>query len=161
MGISSEELSNELQIPQNIVKQKMSFWVHKGVIKENRPVKQGASLSLRRMASTLEDSELIFYKPVSKYENIAKEEIDDDFETSLFKESSSMESHLKHIIEGLVLSILNTNGPKSLEKIHLLLKTVYKTDLDYTYGEMQTAEILKKMLQKKKINFNGEVYSSK
>lgn len=69
-----------------------------------------------------------------KYENIAKEEIDDDFETSLFKESSSMESHLKHIIEGLILSILNTNGPKSLEKIHLLLKTVYKTDLDYTYG---------------------------
>ena len=72
-----------------------------------------------------------------------------------------MESHLKHIIEGLIVSILNTNGPKSLEKIHLLLKTVYKTDLDYSYGEAQTAEILKKMLQKKKINFNGEVYSSK
>lgn len=62
---------------------------------------------------------------------------------------------MRHIIEGLILSILNTNGPKSLEKIHLLLKTVYKTDLDYTYGETQTSEILKKMLQKKKIKFNG------
>lgn len=49
-----------------------------------------------------------------------------------------MESHLRHIIEGLILSILNTNGPKPSEKIHLLLKTVYKTDLDYTYGEAQT-----------------------
>lgn len=49
-----------------------------------------------------------------------------------------MESHLRHIIEGLILSILNTNGPKSPEKIHLLLKTVYKTDLDYAYGEAQT-----------------------
>jgi hypothetical protein len=72
-----------------------------------------------------------------------------------------MESHLRHIIEGLIISILNTNGPKSPEKIHLLLKTVYKTDLDYTYGEAQTTEILKKMFHKKKINFNGEVYSSK
>ncbi len=72
-----------------------------------------------------------------------------------------MESHLRHIIEGLIISILNTNGPKSPEKIHLLLKTVYKTDLDYTYGEAQTTDILKKMFQKKKINFNGEVYSPK
>ncbi len=70
-----------------------------------------------------------------------------------------MESHLKHIIEGLIISILGTNGPKSPEKIHLLLKTVYKTDLDYTYGENQTIEILKKMVQKKKILFNGEAYS--
>ena len=98
-GISSEELSNELQIPLNIVKQKMSFWVHKGVVKEARINKQGSmGLSLRRMASTIEDIENIYYKPVSKYENIPKEEIDDDFESSLFKESSSMESHQKHII---------------------------------------------------------------
>jgi hypothetical protein len=46
---------------------------------------------------------------------------------------------------------LNINGPKSPEKIHLLLKTIYKTDLDYAYGESQTLEILKKMVQKKKI----------
>ncbi len=32
-GISSEELSNNLHIPPNVIKQKMSFWVHKGVIK--------------------------------------------------------------------------------------------------------------------------------
>jgi anaphase-promoting complex subunit 2 len=32
-GVSSEELSVELHIAQNVVKQKMSFWVHKGVVK--------------------------------------------------------------------------------------------------------------------------------
>lgn len=104
---------------------------------------------------------MVYYKPVTTYENTIKDDIDDDVESSLLKESTSMESHLRHIIEGLILSILNTNGPKSPEKIHLLLKTVYKTDLDYTYGEAQTTEILKKMLQKKKIEFNGEVYCSK
>ena len=72
-----------------------------------------------------------------------------------------MESHLRHIIEGLIISILNINGPQSPEKIHLLLKTVYKTDLDYTYGDAQTLEILKKMTQKKKIFLNGDVYSIK
>ena len=118
----------------------MSYWVHKGVVKETRVPKHGSvGLSLRKMNSMLEDGDIIYYKPVNKYESVQNDEIDDDFESFLLKESSSMESHLKHIIEGLILSILNTNGPKSLEKIHLLLKTVYKTDLDYTYGEMQTA----------------------
>ena len=32
-GISSEELANLLHLTPNVVKQKMSFWVHKGVIK--------------------------------------------------------------------------------------------------------------------------------
>lgn len=135
-GVSSEQLSNYLQISQNVVKQKMSFWVHKGVVKETRMPRMG-NLSLRRMNS-FQDSELIYYKAVNKYENIIKDEIDDDFEATLLKESTSMESHLRHIIEGLIISILNTNGPKSPEKIHLLLKTVYKTDLDYTYGQAQT-----------------------
>lgn len=66
-----------------------------------------------------------------------------------------MESHLRHIIEGLIISILNINGPKPAEKIHLLLNTIYKTDLNYNFGESQTIEILKKMVQKKKIEFNG------
>ena len=32
-GISSEELSASLHVAPNVIKQKMSFWVHKGVIK--------------------------------------------------------------------------------------------------------------------------------
>lgn len=54
------------------------------------------------------------------------------------KESASLETHQTRIIEGLVLSILNTNGPRSAEKIHLLLRTVYKNDLNMTFGEAQT-----------------------
>jgi hypothetical protein len=51
----------------------MSFWVHKGVVKETRTPKFGGSLSLRKMPSTIEDSEIIYYKPVNHYENVAKE----------------------------------------------------------------------------------------
>ena len=82
----------------------------------------------------MEDGEVISYRPVDEYVAVSREDLDDDPDTMPAKESSAMESHLRHIIEGLIISILNINGPKSPEKIHLLLKTVYKTDLDYTYG---------------------------
>ena len=78
-GVSSEELSNKLKISQNIVKQKMSYWVHKGVVKEIRSNKNVTGTSLKRMVSLTEDGEVVHYKPVSKYENIARDEIDDDF----------------------------------------------------------------------------------
>jgi hypothetical protein len=39
--------------------------------------------------------------------------MDDDVDEFIEKENTSMESHLKHIVEGLITSILNTNGPKS------------------------------------------------
>ena len=47
--------------------------------------------------------------------------------------------------------MLNTNGPKTAEKIHNLLRTVYKTDIPYNYNENQTKEILRKMLA---VSFN-------
>lgn len=49
MGMSSEELSGWLGISQGMIKQKMSFWVHKGVVKEQRLPRQG--LSLKRITS--------------------------------------------------------------------------------------------------------------
>ena len=42
--------------------------------------------------------------------------------------------------------MLKTNGPKPAEKIHQLLKAVYRTDIPYNYTENQTKEILRKML---------------
>lgn len=54
----------------------------------------------------------MYYKPVEDYQHIASDEMDDDIDNMIVKESTSMESHLKHIIEGLIISILNINGPK-------------------------------------------------
>ncbi len=42
--------------------------------------------------------------------------------------------------------MLKTNGPKTTDKIHQLLKFVYKADIPYNYTENQTKEILRKML---------------
>jgi hypothetical protein len=44
------------------------------------------------------------------------------------------------------MSIINTNGPKTLNKIHTLLKTVYKTN-NSPKTEGQTKEILNNMLK--------------
>lgn len=42
----------------------MSFWVHKGVIKETRSTKNAASL---RRLNSIDDGEVVYYKPVSVY----------------------------------------------------------------------------------------------
>ena len=39
--------------------------------------------------------------------------------------------------------MLSETGPKNLEKMHNLLKTVYKTAYGYPYSERQTSELLK------------------
>jgi hypothetical protein len=65
----------------------MSFWVHKGVLKESRMTKNVASI--RRLYS-FEDGEVVYYRPVTIYENAIKDDVDDDVESSLLKESTSM-----------------------------------------------------------------------
>jgi hypothetical protein len=77
-----------LKVAHNVLKQKMSFWVHKGVLKESRLARNAASL--RRLNSLVEDGEVVYYKPVAVYENTIKDEIDDDVESALLKESTSM-----------------------------------------------------------------------
>ena len=64
----------------------MSFWVHKGVVKENRLPRQG--LSLKRITS-FEDGEVVYYKPVDEYQQVASDEIDDDIDNLILKESTS------------------------------------------------------------------------
>jgi|JI61114C2RNA_FD_contig_31_7870471_length_2670_multi_4_in_0_out_0_3 hypothetical protein len=77
------------------------------------------------------------YYPVKEYHGLTNTEDDilyDETDEMIMKESASLETHQTRIIEGLILSILNTNGAKSAEKIHLLLRTVYKNDLNMTFG---------------------------
>jgi hypothetical protein len=85
-GISSEELSGKLQVAPNVIKQKMSFWVHKGVIKEIRQPKVG--LSLKKLNS-IEDVEVVYYKPVEEYVSVPRDEMEDDVDEFISKENTS------------------------------------------------------------------------
>jgi hypothetical protein len=46
------------------------------------------------------------------------------------------------MIEGLIISMLYTNGPKNPTKIHQLLKTVYKPNIPLPISENYTKDIL-------------------
>eukprot|EP01017_Pseudomicrothorax_dubius_P034038 TRINITY_DN461_c0_g1_i5.p1 TRINITY_DN461_c0_g1~~TRINITY_DN461_c0_g1_i5.p1 ORF type:complete len:816 (-),score=203.93 TRINITY_DN461_c0_g1_i5:80-2527(-) len=172
--ITPEVLSKELGIPPNIVKQKMSYWVYKGVIKEVK--KNVASLPMIRKSFSKEnpfmmeantDSNIIVYVPIDVYEGNASENLDeemnDENDDELFVKNSNMANpesaqYIK-LVEGLIISMLVSNGPKSAEKIHNLLKTVYKTDIVYVNNENQTKELLRNMVSKQRLAFNGEQYS--
>ena len=103
----------------------------------------------------------IYEKPAIEDENLSGFEETDEI---LLRDPSNVSdfeaSQFNNMIEGLIVSMLTTNGPKAAEKIHNLLKTVYKTSVAYPYNENQTREILKSMLVKQKIAFNGELYSA-
>lgn len=97
-----------------------------------------------------EDENISFYEENDNNGLILKDLNGGDFESNQFNS----------MVEGLIMTMLTTNGPKSAEKIYNLLKTVYKTNISYPYNENQTKEILKNMMVKQKISFNGELYSA-
>lgn len=168
----------------------MAFWVHKKVIREvknftqlkghytyqNLGLRKGlssgptTSKNTNSFLSYLEhESDIVIYFPNKNYEKSLSEEEnfsfyeDNDNNGLLLKDVNSTDfesSQFNNMIEGLIMSMLTTNGPKSGEKIYNLLKTVYKTNVTYPYNENQTKEILKNMMMKQKIAFNGELYSA-
>jgi anaphase-promoting complex subunit 2 len=73
LGLSSEALGKELGLPVSYIKQKMSFWVYKGVVRESKATSQPHySLALRRQLSSTEvDSEMVHYSVVGHYEEAA------------------------------------------------------------------------------------------
>ena len=163
----------------------MAFWVHKRVIREVKNFNQMKnhysinSAGLRKGLSQTgnssffsyidQENDIVIYFPNKIYEkNSTEEENISFFEENenngiLLKESNGNDfesNQFNNMIEGLIMGMLTTNGPKSAEKIYNLLKTVYKTNVTYPYNENQTKEILRNMMMKQKIAFNGELYSA-
>lgn len=171
-------------MPSGIVKRKMAFWVHKHVIREfknltilkshynlEKPgIKKGQEKSPFFNYLDPEIDNVIYFpnksyeKPAIEDENLSNYEENEENNGILIHDSANVSdfeaNQFNNMIEGLIMSMLTTNGPKSAEKIYNLLKTVYKTNVTYPYNENQTKEILKNMLMKQKIAFNGELYSA-
>ena len=67
VGLTSEFLAQECGISHSLLKQKMAFWVHKGVIKEEKIVKNRRSLGQQQLVDGF-DTDPIRYFVVDKYE---------------------------------------------------------------------------------------------
>jgi len=168
-GVALDFLANELSMPANTVRQLMSFWVHKGVVQEKKSSQNSGSNRNAAFADYFAvdqpEASSIFYLPVQVYDGLQSDDwdVNEDVENELIKggQLSGDATQFNTLIEGLVINMLKTNGPKTAEKVHALLKSVYKTDIPYNYNENQTKEILRKMMAKQTISFNGEVYSTR
>ncbi|EGR31174.1 hypothetical protein IMG5_116450 [Ichthyophthirius multifiliis] len=85
-GVASDFLSTETGIPQNIIKQKMAFWVHKGIIKEfkkqNMKEYQQNNFLMQKQSQRYNDAEnneaidgdVNIYFPVKVYEKFRDSE---------------------------------------------------------------------------------------
>lgn len=75
-GLSIETLAKELNLPQTVIKQRMSFWVHKMVIREGRAFAANKGPQLRRMNSFENENETVMYYPVKEYHGLTNTEDD-------------------------------------------------------------------------------------
>ncbi|KAL4474722.1 hypothetical protein ABPG72_002315 [Tetrahymena utriculariae] len=172
-GVSSDFLSQETQLSQNQVKQKMAFWVHKGVVREfKKQVSKTQSSNSKNFQGYNEegaenaDNDVNVYFPVRVYEKFRDSEnliyCEDEENEMILRDQSYIgfeNTQFIKYIENLIISILNKTGPRSASQLHCLLKTLYKTDLEYPVQEDQIKDVLRSMSQKHKLIFNGEDYS--
>ena len=88
-----------------------------------------------------EGPETTEHESISKFSNINK--ASDESENSL---------------QTLILTILNTTGPKTADKIYFLMKTVYKPKGVITLSDSDFKEILNQMIRRGKIKVDSGVY---
>lgn len=75
-GVSSEFLAKEMKIPQQIVKQKMQFWIHKGVILEEKKNMSSKMFNQSNYFGEIpNENEASFYKTLNSYK--FKEQMDE------------------------------------------------------------------------------------
>ena len=152
-GISLEYLANELKSHPNYIRQKMFYWLHNGVVKEEKASIRGSANTPGFSAQTnayfkhvesMYQSDSIVYFLVDTYNGYGEVE---GFEAtehesiSKFSNINKTSDESENSLQTLILTILNTNGPKTAEKIYFLMKTVYKPKGVITLSDSDFKEI--------------------
>jgi len=92
-GVALDFLASELKMPENTIRQLMSFWVHKGVVQERKSqtsggnsVKKNAQFAGYFAGGDQLETTAIYYVPVKVYDGSQSEDLDiEDVENELIK----------------------------------------------------------------------------
>jgi len=149
-GLTADQISKQLELPISEVKRKIIFWVSKGVLKEV------AKSSLLSRVTTV-------YVPVQRLERDVgdPDEINESVSESGRLDNEKEETqNLRELVEGFVVSMLHTSGPKTTEKIYQMLTGVYLQDkkTSFTLEELIDT-VLTPMVTDGKISFDREIYT--
>lgn len=169
-GISLEKMAESLKSHPNYIKSKIFYWLKKGVIRE---VKKNANQSGSLAASHLNFSrgfsrmdtfqeETAVYELVEDYVPIDSAEPEDDEidNEQISREKLTTRDMLYSLkrYEDKIISLLTTNGSKTMPKIKVLLDTVYKVD-NALINMNELSEILTAMVKRRKLIVFNDVYS--
>lgn len=169
-GISLESMAESLKSHPNYIKSKIFYWLKKGVIRE---VKKASNVSGSLATSHLNFSrgfsrmdtfqeETAVYELVEDYVPIDNPEPEDDEidNEQISREKLTTRDMLYSLkkYEGKIISLLTTNGSKSMPKIKVLLDTVYKVD-NAMINMNELSEILTAMVKRRKLIVFNDVYS--
>lgn len=172
-GVSLDRMAEILQSHPNYVRSKLFYWLKKGVIREVKKASNvsgslptmahiGLSRAFSRGDTIQEDT--IVYELVEDYmpgELPESEDDDDEVDNEQISREKltnrDMVSSLKRY-EDKIISLLSTNGSKSILKIKGLLDSVYKVD-NSMINMNELSEILTSMVKRRKLIVINDVYS--
>jgi hypothetical protein len=173
--ISLEFLATKLQADPRYVRKKMFYWIHKGVVVENKANQKSGNL--RSFEDNFDEgAEManITYSLVEDYEPHSGEDLEESQEEEVFEilqeeehESISQEflsfraDNFEDVqsLEKEIMNILLNNGPKKIDKLHYLIDTIgNKTQFLMGWNKSNIEELLESMIKRGKIRYENYVY---
>ena len=171
----SELLKNKAgEAKRRYIRNKMFFWIHKGVVIEHNSRKQrnqGLLTSKFYQNDPSPDDAEIRYSIVEDYKpnNDTEEDQEDELDTWQEEEHESISHEFLYFrdsnnegvqsLEKDVLKILNNNGPKKIDKLFYLIDTLSsKTQFIMAWSKNDIQELLDGMVKSGKIRYENYVY---
>ena len=166
-GVSLDFLASQLQAHPNYIRQKMFYWVHSGVVKEEKANMRGSTFNNNfinawsKRVESMYTTDAIVYALCEGYRGGGDSEcfVENEHESiSKYNNVNKTSDESENSLQTLILTILNTNGPKTGEKIYFQMKTVYKPKMGVTLTDSDFKEILTQMIRRGKIKLDMGIY---
>jgi hypothetical protein len=172
-GITLSKIKDILQSSPEFVRQKMYFWMNLNIVKEMnvdlisanpKSSNNFTEIISRNLDEFGVDPETLVYFINKDYNGAETFFVhkDEDNEMILKGQDASKgteETEQQKIkIEGLIKAVLKSSGAKTQSKIFELLKKIYKNEVPPALTEAAFSKILQKLVKKKIINQQGEIF---
>ena len=157
-SISVKEISNQLNLPVSTVRKKLSFWINKGVLRECTIYKN------TKFGSPQVNPEQESYVAVKilerKSEAVSEDASSDAKSRNQGSEEEKSKEYYRKLIEGYIIAMLNTTGPKKENRIEEFLKKCYLSNevIEKFNVDSLIKESIDKLVQNGKIIKNDEMY---
>ncbi len=141
------ELASKIEVPADVLKKKISFWLNNGIIKETE------RNIFKLVENPLDSLEQGFYR-ISIYlttEDLQLEEAEESISASQAQKEETMK-----VVENFCFGMLKTFGSLTLDRIQSSLSALVDT---YSWNTQELADFLNQLVKDHKLDCLGGTYA--